>query len=263
MEEIKLWGNSVPGAMGDSIEDTPSLKPFILEGDEKRAAIVICPGGGYVTKAWHEGVPVAQWLNSIGIHAFVLNYRVAPYRHPYPFMDACRAIRYVRFNADMWNVDPEKIGILGFSAGGHLAAMVGTHFMDSYVEAKDKIDEISCRPDLMVLAYPVISFGEYTHEGSKYNLLGEDLDCESLVYFSHEKNVTDSTPPTFIWHTADDESVPVQNSILFSMALKEKDIPFELHIYPSGPHGMGLADDNDHVGSWTKLCAKWLRCQGF
>lgn len=263
MEDIKLWKHGAPGAIGNGIEDTPSLKPFTLEGDEEKAAIIICPGGGYVDRAWHEGEPVAKWLNRIGIHAFVLNYRVAPYSHPYPFMDACRAVSYVRFNAVKWNINSKKIGILGFSAGGHLAAMVGTHFTDSYVKSKDEIDKISCRPDLMVLAYPVISFDKYTHEGSKVNLLGEEVDDESIFYFSNEHNVTDSTPPTFLWHTADDESVHVQNSILFSVALKEKNIPFELHIYDSGPHGMGLANEDVHVGSWTRLCAEWLKRQGF
>lgn len=263
MEEIKLWAEGAPGARGEGIEDTPSLKPFIVECKESRPGIVICPGGGYECKVPHEGAPIAKWLNSIGIHAFVLNYRVAPYRHPYPFIDACRAISYVRFNAHRWNIDNEKIGILGFSAGGHLAAMVGTHFTDSYIESKDEIDKVSCRPDVMILSYPVISFGKFTNEGSTINLLGKEPDRESILYFSNEYHVTDKTPPTFIWHTADDEVVSVQNSILFSMALKEKDRPFEMHIYESGPHGMGLADGDDHVGSWKELCAKWLKKQGF
>lgn len=263
MEEL-LWPEGAPGAIGDTREDKPSIAPYIANADCLHGAIIICPGGGYVRKAHHEGEPVALWLNSIGISAFVLNYRVAlSYRHPYPLMDVQRAIRYVRYYAAKWNIDPNRVGVLGFSAGGHLAATVGTHFDNGYADADDPIDRMSCRPDVMILCYPVITFGEYRHHGSMVSLIGENPPDELKNFLSNELHVTPDTPPTFLWHTADDQSVPVENSLLFAQALSRCGVPFELHIYPHGRHGLGLAVDDPHVRGWTELCTRWLKSLGF
>lgn len=264
MREILLWSDGAPGAKGSTKEDTPSIMPYVINDGIKHGAIVICPGGGYVRRAFHEGEPVAFWLNSIGISAFVLNYRVAPfYRHPYPFMDVQRAIRYVRYHAIDWNIAPDHIGIMGFSAGGHLASTLGTHFDYGCSDAEDPIDRISCRPDAMVLCYPVITFGEYSHNGSMVNLLGDNPSDDMIRFLSNELHVSPDTPPTFLWHTADDQAVPVQNSLLFAEALKRCGVPFELHVYPHGRHGLGLASEEPSVGTWTELCARWLKEQGF
>ncbi|MCM8901920.1 alpha/beta hydrolase [Caldicoprobacter algeriensis] len=264
MEEILLWPNGVSGAKGDTKEDTPSIVPYIVNSGDARGAIIICPGGGYVRRACHEGEPVALWLNSIGISAFVLNYCVAPsYRYPYPFMDMQRVIRYVRYNAADWNIEPNHIGIMGFSAGGHLASTVGTHFDNGSADVEDPINRMSCRPDAMILCYPVITFGEYRHHGSMVSLIGENPSDELIKLLSNELHVMPDTPPAFLWHTADDQAVHVQNSLLFAEALRRCGVPFELHIYPHGRHGLGLALGEPSVSSWTELCARWLKNLGF
>ncbi|GIP31504.1 alpha/beta hydrolase [Paenibacillus sp. J2TS4] len=241
----------------------PSMTAYWAEGTGPRPAMVICPGGGYARKAGHEGEPVARWLNGLGITAFVLDYRVAPHRHPLPLSDAHRAIRLVRHLAAEWNIDPERVGILGFSAGGHLAAAAGTIEAAAAETSDDAIERHSARPDLMVLSYPVITFGEDGHEGSCRNLLGPNPSPELQERLSLQRRVDAATPPAFIWHTADDQSVPVQNSLLFANALSRFGIPFELHVFPHGRHGLGLAREDEHVNQWTKLCAAWLRKHGF
>ena len=229
-----------------------NLTPYLIDGPGPSPAIVVCPGGGYRRHAAHEGEPVARWLNSLGIAAFVLEYRVAPHRHPAPLQDATAAIREVRQRAADWRVDPAKVAILGFSAGGHVAASAGTLSPDK-----------SGRPDLMVLCYPVITFGEHRHEGSMLNLLGEEPSDEARRALSLETRVTPETPPTFLWHTAEDASVPVQNALLFADALARNRVPFELHVFPEGRHGLGLAEGLPAVGAWTSLCAAWLRARWF
>ncbi|CAG7656482.1 alpha/beta hydrolase [Paenibacillus allorhizosphaerae] len=260
---LLLWPQGTPNALGEEKEDRPTLVPFLVQSEQPTSAVVVCPGGGYGRRADHEGEPVARWLNTLGISAFVLHYRVAPYRHPNPLMDAQRAIRTVRHNAEAWNVDPKRVGILGFSAGGHLASSAGTQFDGGNAEAADPIERESSRPDLVVLCYPVITFGPYTHSGSRNNLLGDPADPALVELMSSENRVTEDTPPTFIWHTADDAGVPVENAMMFASALRKNKVPFELHIYESGRHGLGLAQEHPEARTWPNLCANWLKKQGF
>jgi acetyl esterase/lipase len=261
---MELWPEGAPYALGNEDEDRPDLTPYILRGEaEPKACIIVCPGGGYAKRAPHEGGPVAEWLNSIGISAFVLKYRVAPNRHPAPLTDAQRAIRYVRSHAGEFGVDPDRIGILGFSAGGHLAASAGTHYDAGNPDAADPIDRSSCRPDLMILCYPVVSFCEFRHQGSLNNLLGKDAPEELIRLMSNELQVTEDTPPAFLWHTTDDPGVPVENSLLFAAALRKHRIPCELHCFETGRHGLGLAAEHKQAFAWTGLCERWLRLRGF
>jgi acetyl esterase/lipase len=263
MQKINLWPQSVPYAQGNGPEDTPSLTPYLVENNERAGAVIVCPGGGYRVRAAHEGEPIARWLNSIGIHAFVLSYRVAPYTYPSALLDARRAIRTVRHRAEEWRIDPGKIGILGFSAGGHLASTAGTHYDQGNGGDAEPIERESSRPDALILCYPVITFGEYRHHGSMIALLGETPEEARRLSLSNEKQVTADTPPTFLWHTADDEGVPVENSMLFAQSLSVNKVPFELHVYESGRHGLGLAEDDASVGTWSTLCGLWLKKRGF
>ncbi len=260
---ILLWEKEAPHAKGETAEDRPHLIPYIVNENENHAAVVICPGGGYVRRADHEGEPIAKWLNSLGISAFILHYRVAPYKHPVPLIDAQRAISLVRYRADEWNINKNRIGILGFSAGGHLASTAATLYDFHNGRSKDKIDKESSRPNIAILCYPVISFSRFIHEGSMNNLIGDHAEQTLREYLSSENNISESTPPVFMWHTADDASVPVGNALVFADALSEKRIPFELHIFQSGRHGLGLAMDEPDVASWTMTCETWLRKQGF
>lgn len=262
MNRMLLWPQGAPLSMGEPVESGPALYFFPAGGTEPAGAIIICPGGGYGFKAEHEGAPVAEWLNSLGIHAFVLDYRVHPYRHPAPLLDAQRAIRLVRSQARAWNVRPDRVGILGFSAGGHLASTAGTRYDLGVPHAADPIDRESCRPDAMVLCYPVITMGETGHPGSRENLLGPDADPQLIEALSNERHVTEDTPPAFLWHTAEDD-VKVENSLQFALSLSRKAIPFDLHVYDKGPHGLGLAKSDPYVGGWTAQCGKWLKKLGF
>ncbi|MBB6638219.1 alpha/beta hydrolase [Cohnella thailandensis] len=264
MEELLLWPEGAPLAQGTAPEDRPALFPYLLEGQE-RAAVIVCPGGGYGMRADHEGEPIARWLNTLGISAFVLRYRVAPYQYPSALLDAQRAIRTVRANAERFSVDPNRIGILGFSAGGHLTSAAATLFNEELNVAKDELDAaVSARPDLAILCYPVVTLqSPFTHEGSRSNLLGTNPDPERVVYLSSEERVTAETPPTFLWHTADDGAVPVENSLAFAAALSRHKVPFDLHVYQHGRHGLGLADDQEHTREWTAACASWLKLNGF
>ena len=257
-----LWTESVP-LFSSEDEFIPTITPYLIDPKEKHGAIIIFPGGGYQHRAHHEGEPVAEWLNTLGISAFVLNYRVSPSRHPASLADAKRAIRYVRHYAEEWSIDPQKIGILGFSAGGHLASMASTQLLEECHESTDVIDKESCRANLAILCYPVISFTQSYHEGSVHHLLGNNSSEQLRVSLSSENNVTAATPPTFLWHTADDGPVPVENSLLYAQALSKNKIPFEMHIFPNGRHGLGLAEDDPVVGKWTELCESWLKQQGY
>jgi acetyl esterase/lipase len=203
-------------------------------------------------------------LNSIGITAFVLKYRIGPkYHHPAPLQDAARAVRLVRARAAEWKIDPKRIAVLGFSAGGHVASSIGTHFDPGQPGAADVIERVSSRPDLLVLIYPVITMGEFTHEGSKKQLLGENPTADMVKLMSNEEQVTKETPPTFLVHTANDAAVPVENSLRFAEALRKVGVPFELHVYERGKHGFGLAPDDPILSTWPSRAAAWLHLQGF
>lgn len=260
---VLLWPDGAPGAKGDGPEDKPRLTPYRVPGDGARACVIVCPGGGYGGRAPHEGEPIARWLNSVGVSAFVLDYRVSPYRHPIPLGDAQRAIRTVRAKAAEWRIDPKRVGILGFSAGGHLAGSAATLFDDGQADAADLIDRQSSRPDAAILCYAVLTFGDFRHDGSMRNLLGAEPDPALREKLSLEKSVTDRTPPTFLWHTSDDGAVPVENALLFAAALRKHKVLFALHVFPHGGHGMGLATGDKTVSQWTALCAEWLQGLGF
>jgi len=223
--------------------------------------VVVCPGGGYGMLAMdHEGEQIARWLNSMGIAAFILKYRLGPrYHHPAPLLDAQRALRMVRYRAQQYGVAPDQIGVWGFSAGGHLASTLATHFDAGDPKASDPVERVSCRPDFAILAYPVISFTtEYVHRGSRENLLGKNPDPKLVELLSNERQVTKDTPPTFLFHTDEDDGVPPENSVLFYLALRKAGVPAEMHIYQRGPHGVGLASTDQVLSSWPDRLADWL-----
>ncbi|HXB70544.1 MAG TPA: alpha/beta hydrolase [Candidatus Acidoferrales bacterium] len=261
-----LWPNGAPGSQGNEEIDQPSIAPYIVPaGRGTGTAVVVCPGGGYSHLAMdHEGDQVAKWLNSLGVSAFVLKYRLGPkYHHPVELGDAQRAIRTVRAKAAEYRVAPDRIGIMGFSAGGHLASTAGTHFDAGEASAADPIDRMSSRPDFLVLGYPVISFTTpYTHKGSLQSLLGNNPDPKLVESLSNELQVTAQTPPTFLFHTTADTTVPVENSVLFYLALRKAGVPAEMHIYERGPHGLGLAPLDEALSSWPSRLAAWLRVHG-
>lgn len=260
--KLRLWDGDPP-ASSPADDFDPWLELYPLPTADVRGAVLVCPGGGYAGRAPHEQAPIAEVFNAAGMHAFVLQYRVAPHRHPAPLLDASRAMRIVRANAEDWHIDPGHIAICGFSAGGHLAASLGVHYELTDLKTGDELDAISCRPDAMVLAYPVISSASYGHRGSFENLLGPDPDPDLLSLMSLERQVTGETPPAFLWHTAADVAVPVENSLRFAEVLHAHDVPFELHVYPRGAHGLGLAKDDPHVASWAELCVEWLQDMGW
>jgi acetyl esterase/lipase len=229
-------------------------------------AVVICPGGGYGILAYDwEGSDIARWLNSEGIAAFVLKYRLPGSKsnivpHKSPLMDAQRAMRLVRANAKKWNLDPAKVGIMGFSAGGHLASTLSTHFDAGDPSSTDPVEQESCRPDFSVLVYPVISFTEeFSHAGSRTALLGRDSDPELVRYYSNELQVTEETPPAILIHSDDDTGVPVENSIVYYEALRANKLASELHIYPYGGHGYSLAIGQGHLSTWPDRVIEWIK----
>ncbi len=260
-----LWPDGAPGALGTEEVDKPTLAPYLVpEGRGTGTAVIVCPGGGYVNLSMDkEGDQIARWLNSIGVTAFVLKYRLGPrYHHPVELGDAQRAIRTVRAKAAQFRVMPDRVGIMGFSAGGHLASTTGTHFDAGNPQGADPIDRVSSRPDFMILCYPVISFGTYAHQGSKRALLGDNPDPKLVELLSNELQVTAQTPPTFLFHTNSDTGVPPENSALFYLALRKAGVPAELHIYERGPHGVGLAQTDEALSSWPERLANWLRVRG-
>jgi acetyl esterase/lipase len=268
-DEFPLWTGDAPGALGREAKDIPTLTPYFAPMNKATgASIVICPGGGYAALAPHEGSHYALWLNELGITGFVLKYRLGSsgYRHPAMMLDVQRAIRYVRANAVKWGLDPNRIGVMGSSAGGHLASTALTHFDPGDGAAADPINRVSSRPDLGILCYPVITMGPDTHAGSRRNLLGDNPDPSLVEFLSNEKQVKKDTPPTFIFHTFEDSAVRVENSLEFAAALRRHGVPFSLHIYPKGAHGMGLGSaqwDPDSRHIWTQECAQWLKEQSF
>lgn len=263
---MPLWAENVPGAVGKQPEDVPTITPFLPPKEKATgAAIVVLPGGGYARLSdVKEGSAVAEWLNSLGITVFVLKYRLGMrYHQPNQLLDAARAVRTVRARAKEWNLDANRIGILGFSAGGHLASTVATHFDAGKPDAKDEIERVSSRPDLQILIYPVITMGEFTHAGSKKNLLGENPTADLIKLYSNELQVTKETPPAFLVHTMTDTAVPVENSLQYVAALRRAGVAFEFHSYERGPHGFGLAPNDPILASWADRCADWLGIRNF
>ncbi len=266
-DTLLLWPEGAPDALGNAPHDQPTLIRYPAPQEiATGAAVVVCPGGGYQMLAMdHEGHQIARWLNSFGVSAYIVTYRLGKdgYRHPVPMHDGQRALRTVRANAAEWQIDPGRVGVLGFSAGGHLASTLGTHFDAGNAEASDPIDRVSGRPDFMVLLYPVISFTEdCRHAGSRKMLLGEAADSALVASLSNETQVKADTPPTFLVHTSEDTSVPPQNSIYFYLALLEKGIPVEMHIYEKGRHGLGLGSRGSAFSSWPERCEEWMEERG-
>lgn len=264
-----LWPDGAPGARGEDAHDQARLHVYLasptIRAPAPRPAIVICPGGGYGALAMgHEGHAIARWLVSIGVSAAILQYRHRRhgYGHPIPLGDAQRALRYVRARAGAWKINPEKVGVLGFSAGGHLASSVSVHFDAGRANAKDPIERRSCRPDFAVLCYGVLAFGKpYTHKGSQRNLLGKAPPPELVREMSSEDQVHAGTPPTFLWHTSADRGVPPENSVHYYLALRRHKVPCELHIFERGRHGIGLAKGKA-AEAWPELCRRWFVARG-
>ncbi len=279
---VPLWPDGAPGALGKETGDEfhagdiPTLTVYPADPSSANgASVVICPGGGYGFLATeHEGSEVAAWLNSLGVTAVMLKYRLAPrYHHPAMLHDAQRAIRTVRARAKEWgNLDPNRVGILGFSAGGHLASTAATHFDAGAPDASDPVSRESCRPDLAILVYPVVALATpYGHSGSLKNLLGNDAPAYLVNDLSNERQVTKDTPPTFLAHTNADAGVPAENSLLFALALRKAGVPVELHLFEKGQHGLGLGTGwashkippDDAFQAWPRLCATWLKGRKF
>jgi acetyl esterase/lipase len=265
-QTIALWENGAPGALGNDDSDKPTLTIYLtLHPAASRTAVIVFPGGGYgMLASNHEGRQVANWFNALGVTAFVVKYRLGPrYHHPVELGDAQRAIRMVRARAAKFGISAERIGIMGFSAGGHLASTAGTHFDSGTASAADPIQRVSCRPDFLILAYPVISFtAPYAHQGSAMNLLGENADPKLRAELSSELHVTAQTPPTFLFSTDADTAVPPENTVAFYLALRKAGVPAEMHVFEKGPHGVGLDLDDPVLGEWPTLLANWLRSRG-
>jgi len=265
---IPLWPDGAPGALGTNTTDIPTLTPYFPDDTNTTgAAMVICPGGGYAHLAPHEGNDYALWLNQHGVTCFVLKYRLGSsgYHHPAMLNDAARAVRWVRAHADEYKIDAKRVGIMGSSAGGHLTATLMTHFDAGDTNASDVIERQSSRPDLGILCYAVISMGEFAHKGSRDNLLGKNPSPELVQLLSNELQVTTNTPPCFLWTTFEDKTVPMENTMLFAEALRKNHVPFALHVYQKGAHGMGLKDKppfaNPHP--WANDCLFWLKEENF
>ena len=259
--EIKLWDEeNIPYVTPDA-EVPNTMRGYLAKSDKPVTTILVIPGGGYWCRAAHEGDPMAEYFNDKGFNAFVVDYRIKPNKYPAPQADAQRAIKHIRKNAKAWNVDTDKIVVLGFSAGGHLAACCGV--LEDFTknrEGADDIDRESAKVNGMVLCYPVIHmFEDYGHPGSPKNLCGDDVSDEMRAYLSLENRVTPDTPPVFIWHTSDDACVNVKNSLVFGEKLRDNGVPFEMHIYPHGPHGLGIGRKNEEILDLAELIEAWIR----
>jgi acetyl esterase/lipase len=270
LPSVPLWNGPAPLSRGSSSDDTPRLFPYLLEKAARPTpAIILIPGGGYWEWCYeHESLHMADWFRERGIAAFTLFYRRAPhgYRHPAPMLDGQRAVRFVRSRAVEWNIDPAKIAILGFSAGGHLASTLATKFDDGDAKATDPVERQSCRPDFAALIYPVITLREpgAINGGSKTNLLGENPDPALVESLSSETQVTPRTPPTVLVHPADDTVVPIENSRLMLAALQKAGVPCELQEYPKGGHGFGFGPKQTLAPAhWLDRVQEWLEAQGF
>jgi acetyl esterase/lipase len=270
-QPILLWPNGAPESVGSPEANRPSITPYLPPADKANGtAVIICPGGGYGHLAIdHEGKQPAEWLNARGVAAFVLQYRIAikdkrpSPLHPAPMLDVQRAIRMVRANAKEYHVNPDRIGVWGFSAGGHLASTAATHFDAGQPDSKDPIDRVSSRPDFAILAYGVLTLDpKVTHAGSGRNLLGPNPDPKLVELMSNDKQVTKDTPPTFLFHTDDDKAVPVMCSVLFFAAMKKNGVPGEMHIYEHGRHGIGLGSGDPVVSTWPGRLEDWMKGRG-
>jgi acetyl esterase/lipase len=267
--KVMLWPKGAPGATGqEEGKDQPFIEVYTPKIWNAGTAVVVCPGGGYGGLAVdHEGTQVAQWWNSLGATAFVLHYRLgsAGYHHPIELGDVQRAIRYVRANAKQYKINESRIGVMGFSAGGHLASSVSTHFDAGKPDDADPIERVSCRPDFSVLCYAVITMNDpFVHKGSRKNLLGDkENDPQLRDFMSSEKQVTAQTPPTFLFHTDADTGVPSENSVNYYLALRANKVPAELHIFRPGRHGVGLAPGDPWLQTWPNLLATWMRANGW
>ncbi|AIE87809.1 alpha/beta hydrolase [Fimbriimonas ginsengisoli] len=264
MRTIRLWEGDAPGAVGHEELDIPTLTVLSEQAGESKPAFIVFPGGAYAMLADHEGLPVAKWFETVGVRGFVLRYRLGPrYHHPIELGDAARAVRLVRSRAAEFGVDPKKIGVLGFSAGGHLASTISTHHDSGSDSASDPIDRASSRPDAATLIYPVISMtAPFGHMYSREMLLGKNSTDQQAEALSNYKTVSLDTPPTFLCHGANDDAVPVQNSLLYSQALADHKVPFELHVPKHGPHGFGMGAAGSPQ-DWRPAAEKWLRGIGF
>ena len=283
-----LWPGKAPGVTTQhpSVNDTPVLRITHVQSKSPTAAIVILPGGGYHgVSMTNEGYEIADWFESLGVTSAICTYRLrgpgeyktwgedkgdgpdskpghdgAGYGHPYPMMDAQRAIQSLRSRAEELNIDPNRIGVIGFSAGGHLASTVSTKFAKANPNSNDPAERVSSRPDFSILCYPVIGFGKsYTHAGSQKNLLGGGADADLVASLSSEDQVTDQTPPTFLFHTAEDKAVPVENSVQYFLACQNAGVKAALHVFPNGHHGLGLAKGTPGADQWPMLCEQWLK----
>jgi len=265
-QTFPLWEHGAPGALGSGDQDTPTVTVYpALDGTRTGTAILIAPGGSYRMLALnHEGRQFANFFNGMNVTAFVLKYRLGPrYHHPIELGDVQRAIRWVRAHSDEYGFRPDRVGLMGFSAGGHLASSAGTHFDDGKLDAPDPIDRLSCRPDFLILAYPVITMlPPHAHEGSVANLLGENPSPELRKQLSNERNVTARTPPTFLLSTSEDTVVAPENTVEFYLALRMAGVPAEMHVFEKGPHGVGLDLENPGLGIWPLLLTNWLRQGG-
>ena len=265
-QTFPLWEHGAPGALGTAVEDTPTITVYPpLDATRSGTAILVAPGGSYTMLASnHEGRQLANLFNGMGVTAFVLKYRLGPrYHHPLELGDAQRAIRWVRAHAQQYGYQPDRIGMMGFSAGGHLASTAATHFDGGKSDASDAIDRVSCRPDFLILGYPVITMlPPYAHEGSVANLLGPNASTELRKQLSNELNVTPQTPPTFLLSTTADTVVPPENTVEFYLALRKAGVPAEMHVFERGPHGVGLDLEDPALGTWPTLLTNWLRERG-
>ncbi len=266
---VLLWPHGAPLATGAADADIPSLDVYLPASNPTHTGIVICPGGGYRYLALDkEGTHIAQWLVQHGVAAFVLHYRVAPYRYPVPMLDGERAIRLVRLQAGDFGVAPDHIGVWGFSAGGHVASFLMTQFNRPLLEGTkpvaDAADRLSARPDFGILAYPVISLVVgITHAGSRENLIGDTADMQLAASLSNELNVGPNSPPAFIFATSDDPIVPIANSVLFYQAYTAQHLPIEMHLFEHGPHGVALAERLAGASVWSELLANWMQRHGW
>lgn len=247
----------------------PTVTTYILDSYERdydRPAVIVCPGGGYQFVSEREGERIALSYNAAGFHAFIVNYCVAPHKHPEPIKNVAKAIEIVRVNAKEWHVDKDKIAVCGFSAGGHLAASISNLWCDTEIFSQSVIESGICKPNASILAYPVITSGDFAHKGSFQNLIGEDETDILWTKMSLETRVSENTAPTFLWHTFEDGAVPVENSLFYANALRNRAIPFELHIYPTGEHGLSLVTDEtvwsipkfNRAYKWLDLSVEWM-----
>jgi acetyl esterase/lipase len=262
-ESQLLWPEGAPGAKGNAPADKPAITVHLPPAEKANgAAVVICPGGGYgALMMSYEGHDIAKWLNEQGVAGIVLQYRIRPYQHPSPLLDAKRALRITRAHAAEWKIDPKRIGIMGFSAGGHVASTLGTHFDAGDANATDPIERVDCRPDFMVLVYPLILMNEKTHAGSRQNLLGKNPSSAEMDYVSNEKQVTANTPPAFLVHSKLDKVVPVEHSAAFHEALKAHGVASEFLELPAGDHGLGCGK-GALWAEWEAKCLEWMKAGG-